>query len=84
MSELIRVLTAEEADRKYVDCCWTWVNQPNCVRRPMYRLATPHGHMDFCPEHIDYMIAELPSEWIGSWAYREPLAWEEQTDDIPF
>lgn len=84
MSELIRVLTADEADRKYVDCCWTWVNQPNCVRRPTFRLATPHGHMDFCSEHIDYAIASLPSEWIEGFAYREPEPVGAEGDDIPF
>ena len=84
MSELLRMLTPEEQQTKYVDCCWTWRDQPNCVRLPFFRLATPHGEMDFCPEHIGYMIAALPSEWIEGWAYREPVLIEGDADDIPF
>ena len=82
-SPLIRLMTPREQDHRYNDCCWTWVGQPNCVRLPFFRLATPHGEMDFCPDHIDQAIASLPPEWIGSWAFREPVAMEEQ-DDIPF
>lgn len=81
-SELVRVLTPEEQNHRYVDCCWTWVGQPNCVRLPLYRIATPHGNMDFCPEHIDNAIASLPPEWISGWAYREPVRVE--ADDVPF
>lgn len=83
MSELIRTLTDEEADRKYVDCCWTWRDQPNCVRKPLFRLATPHGEMDFCREHVGYMVAALPREWLEGFAYREPMV-VEGNDDIPF
>jgi hypothetical protein len=86
VSELIRVLTDEEADHKYGGCCWTWRNADptSCVRRPEFRLATPHGHMDFCREHIDYALASLPPEWIEGWAYREPEPVTETSDDIPF
>lgn len=82
--ELLRLLEPAEADQKYVDCCWTWVNEPNCVRRPMFRLATPIGHMNFCPEHISYMLAELPAEWVSGWAFREPVEAEGGSDDVPF
>jgi len=86
MSELIRALTRDEQCSKYVDCCWTWHTDPsNCVRLPAFRLATPHGEMDFCPEHIGYMIAALPSEWVEGFAYREPLVVTGgEDDDIPF
>ncbi len=81
--ELIRSLSADEANQKYVVCCWTWVNQPDCVRLPTFRLATPHGHMDFCPEHIGPMIASLPQEWLSCWAFRESVI-VDSSDDIPF
>lgn len=85
MSSLIRTLSREEQSHRYVDCCWTWASDPtNCVRLPVFRLATPHGEMDFCVEHIDNAIAELPPEWIEGWAYREPVAIGEESDDIPF
>lgn len=87
MSALIRMLTPAEQQTKYVDCCWTWHwhSDPHaCVRLPVFRLATPHGEMDFCPEHIDYMLAALPPEWIAGWAYREPVTIGSERDDIPF
>lgn len=85
MSGLIRVLTHEEAHHKYNDCCWATPRSDlsSCVRIPMFRLATPHGEMDFCREHIDYAVASLPTEWVEGFAYREPVLME-TNDDIPF
>lgn len=83
--ELLRTLTPDEQSHRYIDCCWTSRDRPNCVRLPTFRLATPHGHMDFCPEHIGYAIASLPAEWLVGWEYREPLAVTTgENDDIPF
>lgn len=84
MSGLLRNLTREEANTRGIDCCWTWRDKPNCVRLPYFRLATPHGELDYCPEHIDYAIASLPPEWIEGFAYREPVVVEGASDDIPF
>lgn len=83
MGDLIRTLTKAEQERKYVDCCWTWRDQPNCVRLPVYRVATPHGHMDFCDEHVDYILAALPPGWLEGFAYREPVVLPDD-GDIPF
>lgn len=81
--ELVRLLSTEEQDRRYSDCDWTWRNYRGCVRLPFFRLATPHGHMDFCPEHISAAIAMLPPDWVEFWAFREPPE-REESDDIPF
>jgi hypothetical protein len=83
MSGLIRVLTSDEANQRYACCGWYSEAEPNCVRVPLFRLATPHGETDFCREHIDYMVAALPREWLDGFAYREPLTLE-ANDDIPF
>ncbi len=78
---LIRLLTHEEATGRWAACGWS--SPEACDVMPCFRLATPHGHMDFCRDHIDYAIASLPSEWLDGWAYREPLT-VEAGDDIPF
>lgn len=83
MSDLIRSLTPDEATHKYVQCCWYSKDCENCVRLPMFRLATPHGHQDFCDDHIDYMIASLPADWLAGFEYREPVLID-SGDDIPF
>lgn len=83
MGELIQILTPEQQGQKYVDCCWTWVNEPNCVRLPRYRIATPHGQLDFCDEHIDAMLASLPDEWLRQFEHREAVVIG-GSDDIPF
>lgn len=51
---------------------------------PVLRLATPHGEQDFCRDHIDYMIAALPPDWIEQFQYRPPVEIEGDGDDIPF
>lgn len=85
MSELIRTLNEDEQGRKYVDCCSIWGDETSCVRLPTFRLATPHGEMDFCPDHIGYAIASLPPEWLDGFAYRERvLVAGSESDDIPF
>lgn len=84
MTELIRLLEPAEAESEWGGCNWTWRTEPSCVRKPEFRLATPHGHMDFCPEHIGAMIASLPAEWLEVFAYREPLEIGLEGDDIPF
>lgn len=80
---LIRVLTFNEARSTWSCCGWWDRADGGCEAVPVFRLATPHGHQDFCRDHVDYMLASLPPEWVGSWGYREPLAMEEQ-DDLPF
>ena len=80
---LIRVLTFEEANGQWATCCWSDKAAGACEAMPCFRLATPHGHQDFCRDHIDPMIALLPPEWIDGWAWREPTTTEE-SDDIPF
>lgn len=84
MSGLIRVLTSDETNARYACCGWWSKDEPNCVRIPLFRLATPYGEMDFCRDHIDYMIAALPREWLDGFAHREPLTIEAGDDDIPF
>lgn len=82
--ELLRSLSQIEKHGRHSDCCWTWRDEPACDRLPTFRLATPHGQIDFCPEHIGYAIAGLPPEWLEAWAYREPLVFEAGDDDVPF
>jgi hypothetical protein len=78
-SALIRLLTHDEANDKWACCGWA-----DCNAMPCFRLATPHGHIDYCRDHIDCAIASLPAEWLDGWAYREPLAVTTEGDDIPF
>ena len=80
---LIRVLTHDEAHHPHNGCAWWAQAEGNCDAVPLLRLATPHGHLDYCRDHIDYALASLPEGWIASWCYREPVPVGD-TDDIPF
>ena len=82
-SALIRLLTHDEANGQWACCGWWDRADGSCESMPCFRLATPHGHIDYCRDHIDYAVASLPSEWVEGWAWREPVAAEEG-DDIPF
>jgi len=73
----------DETNAEFVRCGWWSKAEGSCEALPCFRLATPHGHQDFCRDHIDAMIAALPSEWIAGWAWREPIVVGE-SDDIPF
>lgn len=81
---LIRLLRPSEVAHVTMLCDWTWRGYEGCAARPWFRIATPHGHMDFCPDHIDPAIAMLPPDWIEGWAFREPLPVGEESDDLPF
>ena len=83
VSGLLRTLASDEALREYIGCCWTWRDESACCKTPVFRLATPHGQLDYCAEHIDYAIVSLPPEWLEGFAYREPVT-VEAGDDIPF
>lgn len=86
MSGLIRVLTQEESRHPNGGCAFYWRGsewEEGCDAVALLRLATPHGEQDFCRDHIDYMIAALPPEWIEGFAYRQPPT-EDASDDIPF
>lgn len=83
MSALIRILTTEEANHPHGGCGWWSSEESVCGAVPLFRLATPHGEADYCRDHIDYMIAALPSEWISQWEYRAPVT-AIHDDDIPF
>lgn len=82
-SALIRALDDEEAHGEYAGCFFYAEGRGECGETPCFRVATPHGHFDTCADHVDGLVALLPSEWLESWRERDPLAVEE-TDDVPF
>lgn len=84
MSGLIRALTLEESRNRENVCCWSWRGENPCDAVPLMRLATPIGQMDYCRDHIDHAIADIPPDWLAGFAFREPVAVEGTSDDIPF
>lgn len=82
-SALIRLLADDEATDPMMACFAYTEGRGECGETPCFRVATPHGHFDSCGDHVDGLLASLPSEWLDGWQERDPLAAEE-SDDIPF
>lgn len=83
-SALIRALADEEAGSEFAVCFFYAEGRGECGETPCFRVATPHGHFDACGEHVDGLIASLPSEWIEGWRERDPFVVVGEGDDIPF